>query len=787
VAYSDIPEEIRQYNQWINWRYETVNGKQTKIPIRPMDGRKASVTEPRDWGTFDQAVLSAQRCNGIGFVFTKSDPFAGIDIDCKETGQSIHAIADPILRKYQSYAEISPSGIGVHIIVKGILAGNGRRRNGIEIYDNARFFTFTGNVIYHAPATSRQAELVSHWQSIGGDDSERNTGNEISQGTDTQFYSDAECITHAEAATNGDKFRRLYSGNWQQDYPSQSEADFALINILCFYSRNIIQTIRLFRASGLGQRDKARRGDYVHRMARRAFDRMPRVITLNGQAGQPWFDAFYIEPWPNKPASAAALPPYVPPAAVEPVVSLSLIPSRLPQIPGLVGRLMAHCWHQSTYPIKEVALASALSTMSLFCSRTHRFGTRGLTLYLLLIAKTSVGKGFAYKAQNSIRNALIKRFSDPTGGPQYKARLEFIENMIKAKIASGSGLAQQLLKAPSTLAQLDEFVVTMKRMSAFGANTNDISIKEELLSLTDAASPGAVYREKMYSERNSNRKPITVQSACLTILATGTPKDFYGDLSNENLEGGFIPRFTLLDYDGTLPTKNENEINDIDRSLMDEITSYFNRMFETSNVLTGDINQYIDIKPDAEASAVLSKWERFCEQQVRLAHKGDLPTAGIWSRAQMHVAQIAGLISVGVNPHAPIMTAEHVNIALAIVSPGIEKITGKVVSGEIGGDDVRGAAEIRAFCRRVKSEGIDWFAAYAPRINRDVFSQGYIQASILKWYVSKRAPFRSHRLGSIKAFDDALASMVRDGEFERVEIKQPDNRKIPALIYLADQ
>ena len=52
------------------------------------------------------------------------------------------------------------------------------------------------------------------------------------------------------------------------------EADFALVDILAFYSHNKAQIARIFRASALGQRDKAKRNDYVNYMLNKCFDRI---------------------------------------------------------------------------------------------------------------------------------------------------------------------------------------------------------------------------------------------------------------------------------------------------------------------------------------------------------------------------------------------------------------------------------------------------------------------------------------------------------------------------------
>ena len=82
---------------------------------------------------------------GIGFVLTDYDPFTFIDLDDtkatpKQCGTS------KIFNEFESYAERSPSGNGLHIIVKGKLQ-SGRRRSFVEIYSSARYMTMTGGCL----------------------------------------------------------------------------------------------------------------------------------------------------------------------------------------------------------------------------------------------------------------------------------------------------------------------------------------------------------------------------------------------------------------------------------------------------------------------------------------------------------------------------------------------------------------------------------------------------------------------------------------------------------------
>jgi putative DNA primase/helicase len=148
VDIKNIPEELRSYNQWVLWKWVIRNGKRTKPPYDPKTKRGASHAAPATWGTFDQAIKALDNgFGGIGFVFTEDDPFCGIDLDkCRDpqTGE-VESWAVKIIRDFDSYTEVSPSGTGLKIFIKGKLPGGGIKTKHIEIYDRLRFFTVTGD------------------------------------------------------------------------------------------------------------------------------------------------------------------------------------------------------------------------------------------------------------------------------------------------------------------------------------------------------------------------------------------------------------------------------------------------------------------------------------------------------------------------------------------------------------------------------------------------------------------------------------------------------------------
>lgn len=150
-----VPESLAEIDQWIVWRYEQRDGgKPTKVPYQ-VNGSHASSTDPATWCSFDEALKTWEqhsgRWSGVGFVFSGTDPFFGVDLDqCLDADGKLKSWAQPIMERFSdSYAEISPSGSGIKIWAKGKLPGSGTAfqlgDGRVETYDQSRYFTATGN------------------------------------------------------------------------------------------------------------------------------------------------------------------------------------------------------------------------------------------------------------------------------------------------------------------------------------------------------------------------------------------------------------------------------------------------------------------------------------------------------------------------------------------------------------------------------------------------------------------------------------------------------------------
>lgn len=246
--YSCVPPEMRELPQWV------VHDK-NKIPYNPQSQKRAKAGRPETWDTFENAASSIKAPYvGIGFELN-GNGIIGIDIDhCidSETGKAT-PFAQGIIDYLDSYTEYSPSGTGIHIFITGAIPSDGRKRSdlGLEMYQSRRYLTVTGNPYEKAKPLAARYEQVSclyekyfYKESVSDKETEHADEGDI--------WADDIIIEKAGQAVNGDQFTRLWLGKWEDNYPSQSEADLALCSLLAYWTGNDkTQMDRIFRHSGL--------------------------------------------------------------------------------------------------------------------------------------------------------------------------------------------------------------------------------------------------------------------------------------------------------------------------------------------------------------------------------------------------------------------------------------------------------------------------------------------------------------------------------------------------------
>ena len=250
-----IPAELRDWPHWVVWRYETREGKRTKVPYSPTTRRRASSTDPATWAPFlaALAVFEAGGYEGIGFVVTDETPFTGVDLDkCIDDAGQVDPWAWQIVTDLDSYTEVTPSGRGLRVWLRGKLPPGTRRQGQVEMYDAGRYFTVTGWHVKGTPTVikDRAAVLPLFYEEIFSPPADPPPPPATPPQPVT--LDDLAIIDKAHGARNRAIFAALWRGDVTIYGGDESRADYHLCRHLAFWTgKDPARIDRLFRQSGL--------------------------------------------------------------------------------------------------------------------------------------------------------------------------------------------------------------------------------------------------------------------------------------------------------------------------------------------------------------------------------------------------------------------------------------------------------------------------------------------------------------------------------------------------------
>lgn len=299
-------QELKKRRIWLCWiRTKTKDGKWTKVPISASGGETGTDAAHSDtWVTYDEAEQASRKRNYSGVGFVVPEGFFMLDVDHKDQD-------DPLIKKlldrFDTYAEVSVSGHGLHIIgecdlnqVPTYIDKEGRLRlsrefyqkntgTGIELYIGgitSRYSTYSGNAVCDIPVQEcTESVLITLEQDMRRAAKEpapkklkaekktvavRETVKqpEGAEELDTQAF---DVVASLRSQKNGEKFTQLYDRGDISGYGSQSEADLALCSLIAYRAGNNPELIdSIFRTSQL-YRDKWEREDYRTETVRKAI------------------------------------------------------------------------------------------------------------------------------------------------------------------------------------------------------------------------------------------------------------------------------------------------------------------------------------------------------------------------------------------------------------------------------------------------------------------------------------------------------------------------------------
>lgn len=758
-----IPLEMRQRRQWV-----IAGADKDPLVVGPQGLYRASVTKPEQWHDFDTAANAAHAAGlGVGYVLHADDPYTCIDLDVKDASNE----SDPskwttpqefdrfwrIIQHFDSYTETSRSGKGYHIWVRGAI-GVGMRRDGVEVYSQERYIICTGNIVSDRAISERQEMLNILSSELRGP-----APAEMVELTEAdEELCDEEVIERAMYAGNGEKFNDLCAGEWRKyGYPSQSEADLALMSIFAFYSASNEQCRRLFRMSSLGKREKATKNDrhlnYTLRLIRSRQAKEAEMETDADRQAKELVERFNAEheasiatplhipgaAEPRQfPAPAAAAATLAGPVAA-PVSAVADKGLQWP--PGMAGAIAGFIYQSAPRPVKEVAVVAALGFLAGICGKAFSIPQSGLNIYLILIARSAVGK----EALHSGISALCKSAFD-----RCPSIMDFVNF---SDFASGPALVKEVVNQQSMLNVAGEWGRKLKRMAHDDGRDGALStLRTVMTNLYQKSGPQAIVGGITYSNKDSNI--ASVSGVAYSMIGETTPGTFYESLTESMMEDGFLSRFTIIEYDGDRPPANSNPITEPSQALGDAISD----LAQHARHLIG-INQHTPVGRDNASAEMLWSFEQECDRQINSTD--DESWRQMWNRAALKVMRISALLAVADNWLHPCIQTHHVEWALDLIRRDIAIMTRRVESGDVGMGDHSRERKITSVCAEYLSKPLP----HGYNIPKGMQENGIVPRKYLQTRTSRVAAFTQHRMGATGSLDLTIRSLIDSGYLVEVE------------------
>lgn len=758
VQFDNIPVELRQFNQWCLWRFEDKERiKPTKVPYQ-CNGKMAMVNNFNTWSSFDKVkeTYDLGGYDGIGFIFSDDDPYSFVDLD--DTSKLSNGDPNPdknkdsarqkeIFNNLDSYNEFSPSGNGIHVIVKGLLhkshdnIRHGLKRSNIEIYSERRFATFTGNIYKLKPIQERQEALIKLWVDIGGNTLSNDT---IINGE--QKEEDDIIINRAYNAINSDKFNRLFTGEWKGYYPSCSEADEALMSMIYFYTKDKEQVERIYKKSQLSYIPK---GNYKHRRDRKDYV----VRTLNAaikasQNDDPSLIDFNLN---NKSPDTVVI--------TELMNGHDITKSTITYPPGLIGEITDYIYQTAPTPVLEIALASSISFMAGLTGRAYNILDNGLNLYIILIAKSGTGKEWAKAGIEK----LIKEIRLNSNG-----FIPDMDNFIgPRKFASASALMNTLSNQKSFVSIIDEFGLKLQAMLSQDKHiTYQNELCGALLEVYGLSGKDSVCRPSVFADKIKNTSIIN--SPAVSILGLTTPETFYASVNEDSVAQGLLPRFMIIEYNGPSVSFNENRNITPPQKLMKTLENLILNC-KTLNANIDNGGSAIPFKFDNISMKISREFSEYCRHKNNNSEKEAFRQ--LWSRAHMKALKFAGLISLDhMNYYDPMITIQYLNWAIDRVNFDVEALSVKFEKGEVGKEnEIRQLREVRRIIMEYKTFSWDKVKSYCD--NESLHAAGVVPAKYIHRRLSATSAFKNEKPAPSVAIERSINMLIKYDEIAEADFK----------------
>jgi putative DNA primase/helicase len=568
-----IPPEMASRKAWA-CSFLDADGTLNKRPMMT----KTKPAGSTDVSTWQNALdLVPHEPARYGFMLSVNDPYVVIDLDAPKNSteaeqEAFQSFALGVIAKFDSYTEVSNSGKGYHIFIKGSLAACGERcRTGnVEMYESGRYLIVTGDKLEGAPQEpqDRQDALAAFYAAtFPAEVAERPemvvTGTHQASEEEILDIIERPCFFKTKAAYDGQSSK----GN------TGSELDGELCMYLAFFTRDPEVIYNLWNESPCARDSVRKKGKKwflaqnvasALRVQRDSFDWQPREEqdSHTCEEAKQYFH-FKME------ETAQA----VDKAKIDDSAFFEAVASQNEGLPhGVTGALARHFLDGALYPDDQFAIASALGVVSTIASRSYYFDQgQSPNVYMIAIGGSGSGKDNITKDITRVLGAV-----DKNTNMRFLARL--CQTMPASKEGVTTALADRGIGSVTFLkSEMDKYLAK--------ANKNETSkqkeITDEILELYSQSNAEFIKFPPPRANKENHAPPV--HAPCVTLVGEGTKEVLFDNLDTDALTGGFVSRLLLIE--------RGSEERKVNTTLRDVKTLQNNRKFYEQNGQTAEARE----------------------------------------------------------------------------------------------------------------------------------------------------------------------------------------------------
>ncbi|MBY8821381.1 DUF3987 domain-containing protein [Sphingomonas colocasiae] len=421
----------------------------------------------------------------------------------------------------------------------------------------------------------------------------------------------------------------------------------------------------------------------------------------------------------------------------------------LPMPPGFVGALAQYVLQHAIRPVPEVAVVAALGIMAGIAGREWTtFTNSGLNLYIVLVARSAIGKEAMHTGIATVMRAAEVQ------NPDVRECFDFSE------YASGPALIKGINLHPCLLNIAGEIGHKFLAMSK-GRESALNSLRKVLTDLYSKSGSSGIVGGISYSSQDNN--VLSADSVAYSLVGETTPGTFYESITDGMMSDGFMSRFLVIQYDGERPPENPTPLAGPPLPLVEWLAKIAQHAF---TLRTRSL--FCTVPPQPDARRVLDAFRDECDHNINAAGD-DERLRQLWARAHLKALRVATLLAVGDQPFEPKVTLAQVEWAITLVRHGNAAFLKRIDAGEVGeGTDGGRERKVIDLCREFLSLPADHKALRNYKHGKEMQQNGIVPRRYLQQRTQRLAAFEGHKLGHTPALNMAIKTAIDNGALMEV-------------------